>query len=53
MHWGGEREPFFRKVPSTALKPTPQHPKKFTFIEYPVATFPKARIGTGANKKVS
>ena len=50
---GGEREPFFKKVPSPSLKPTPLLPKTFTFIESLFAAFPKARTGTGANKKVS
>ena len=53
MHWGGERKPFFRKVSSPSPNPTPLLPKIFTFIESLFATFPKSRIGTGANKKVS
>ena len=49
---GREREPFFRKVPSPSLKPTPQLPKTLTVIEYHIAPLPKARTSTGAKKKL-
>lgn len=41
------------RFPLPSLKPTPLLPKTFTFIESLFAAFPKARTGTGANKKVS